>query len=278
MVRDVCWVSGTSAADPSWRRSSAVNSWRSPTGQLSDVALVFSTAITCSAARTICCACVRWTAGSNSPVAAMTSVSSSFGCRGPHAEQRRAEQAVVALTGRQQREPALRPQQPGRLAVPDLGIDPVPCRARDDQVDGCVGRGEVLKRDDLERDGRVGDATAGTRDHRRADVDGGQAEAAPGQPLRELTGSAADLEHVAAGPNGRGADGEVDDVAGVAEPGFVVAVGGAVEQRPLVSPLGSLWLGLCRCDHSLTTRRATPLVPGVWPPGPRTLVVGGRVA
>jgi hypothetical protein len=75
-----------------------------------------------------------------------------FASRDPHLAQRSGKGLVIALANGEQSEPAAGSQQARRLAELDLRVDPVECRGRDHQVEGTVGRGEVLKRANLERD------------------------------------------------------------------------------------------------------------------------------
>jgi len=117
-------------------------------------------------------------------------------------------------------------------------------RARDDEVEGLVGRVQVLKRHRLERDTRAGQATLGDGDHRRADVDGRYPETPGREGNGQLSRSAADVEHGRAGPDPGGGDDEVDEVVRVSRPRVLVKLGHAIEQFPLVPPLAAVRLGL----------------------------------
>lgn len=109
---------------------------------------------------------------------------------------RRVEPRVRRRMVRGEQEPSRGPQDPADLAedrVPVLQV--VEDQRRDHEVEGRV-RGEA------EPGGEVGhqnlrrgaEAVPGKADHRRADVDGGHLRAVLDQPLRQRSGSAADLE------------------------------------------------------------------------------------
>ena len=117
-------------------------------GQLRNVALVLSKAMTPPAGRMVCCLSVRQAGVPNRPVAAMASGSegplpgtAGVAMRDPQDVQRLAEGIVIVLVCAEQGEPAARPQQPGGLAERDLRIDPVERGAGDDQVEGCIDGG-----------------------------------------------------------------------------------------------------------------------------------------
>jgi hypothetical protein len=133
------------------------------------------------------------------------------------------------LFGAEQREPAVRPQQPGGLAERNFGIDPVERGTGDDQGEGRTGGGQVLERRDPKADSRAGQAPPGSGDHGPADVDGGHAEPRACQSLGELAGPAADLQDrsPAAEPSGRGH--ELQDVRRVPGTERLIPFGDAVE-------------------------------------------------
>jgi hypothetical protein len=62
----------------------------------------------------------------------------------PQIVQCRADGMVVALFPAEQAEPAAWPQQPGGLAERDLRVDPVERGAGNDQVEGSIGRVQIL--------------------------------------------------------------------------------------------------------------------------------------
>jgi SET family sugar efflux transporter-like MFS transporter len=162
----------------------------------------------------------------------------------PHLVQDRAEGVVVALGGAEDGEPAAGPQQPGGLHEPDLRVDPVKRRPRDDQVERGVRRVQILEGHRLERDSRPGQATLGDRDHERADVDGRYPETPGREGNGQLSRSAPDVEDGVADTGSGGGDDEVDKVIRVSRPRVLVKVGHAIEQFPLVPPLVAIRLGL----------------------------------
>jgi hypothetical protein len=180
----------------------------------------------------------------------------------PQVIEGRTERIVIVLVGIGQGEPATRPQQPGGLGEGDRGIDPVERGARDDQVERSLGRIELLERGDLETDARVRQPPPGRRDHGRARVDGGQPEAGVGQPLGELTGPAAYFQDRGAGADPRGGADEISDVGRIPGTGLLVAVGNAVEQGPLMVPLGLVPLRFSSARHRAET---TPARRRRWP-------------
>lgn len=94
----------------------------------------------------------------------------------------------------------------------------------------------------------------GSGDHRRADVDGREAEPEASQAFGELARAAANLKDRAAGAERCSRNNEVDDLAQVPEPGGFIERSDTVEQSPLIAPLAAVLLGFVSYGHSATVK------------------------
>jgi hypothetical protein len=123
------------------------------------------------------------------------------------------ERLGIALPGGQRRQPACGPQQPGGLGQADAGVDPVERRGRDDEIER-PGVRQMLEGSHLEPGRRIRDVAPGSRNHRNADVDGGQVERPAGQLPGELARAAANLQHRSARADRGIRENGVDDLGG----------------------------------------------------------------
>lgn len=97
MVTENWRVSGMSCRERRCWRSSALNACRSCSGQLSEVALVFSTPMMVSAGRVVRCTHASWTSGPNSPLAANAWASPARVAQAPVTPARAAHMASSAV-------------------------------------------------------------------------------------------------------------------------------------------------------------------------------------
>jgi hypothetical protein len=79
----------------------------------------------------------------------------------------------------------------------DVGIDPMECRRRHNEVERVVRRVEVLKHRKLQLDVDVGEMPSSKVDHRGARIDGRQHKSVPDKLASELTRAAPNLENAA---------------------------------------------------------------------------------
>jgi hypothetical protein len=129
-------------------------------------------------------------------------------------------------------------------------------RGRHDEIEG-PAVGEVLKRTHLESGHRVRHVAPGRLNHRRADVDGRQAEAPAGQLPGELACATANLKYDGPWASRGSGDNKVNDLVGITLAAGVIQISNAVEKTPLPLPRPALLFSLGGHDHSLPRTSAT---------------------
>jgi hypothetical protein len=103
---------------------------------------------------------------------------------------------------------------------------------------------------------RIRDVAPGSRNHRNADVDGGQAQRPVGQLPGELARAAANFQHRSARADRGIRENGVDDLGGIALAGGVIQLSDAVEKAPPLLPSPALHLRLTGHDHNLPSTAA----------------------